>query len=105
MTDHVFGGMTRPATVGGVPQVVFAALLISTVFSILIPVAFKWSFIWSVGGIGFGVLGYMTSRIVCERDPNTFQYLKVKALFWSAAGGRRIGKGMVTYSRFPIRKR
>lgn len=105
MTDHVFGGMTRPATVGGVPQIIFGVVLIATILSIIIPVMFKASFFYSIGGVGFGILTYMTARILCEKDPNTFEYLKVWFYFRLAAGGRKVGRGMVTFSKFPLRKR
>lgn len=105
MTDRVFGGMTRPATVGGVPQGVFGVLLIATILMVLTPVLLRFSFIWSIAGILFGVLGFMTCRIICERDPNTFEYVKVNFRFWLKARGRKVGKGLVTFSKAPIRKR
>jgi type IV secretory pathway VirB3-like protein len=105
MTDYVFGGMTRPATVAGVPQVVFGVLLIIAILSIIGPVLFRFSFIWSIGGGLFGVIGFMSARIVCERDPNTFEYLKVGFRFWIKTRGRAKGRGDETFSPAPLRNR
>ncbi|WNH54855.1 VirB3 family type IV secretion system protein [Stenotrophomonas oahuensis] len=105
MTDYVFGGMTRPATVAGVPQMVFGVLLIVAILSIIGPVLFGFSFIWSIGGALFGVIGFMSARIICERDPNTFEYLKVGFHFWLRTKGRSVGRGVETFSASPLRNR
>ncbi|MDA5338880.1 VirB3 family type IV secretion system protein [Stenotrophomonas maltophilia] len=105
MTDHVFGGMTRPATVAGVPQLVFGVLLIVAILAIILPVLFRLSFIWSIGGAVFGVLGFMSARIVCADDPNAFEYLKVAFNFWRKAQGRIVARGIETFSASPLRKR
>ncbi|RKL14819.1 hypothetical protein BFJ72_g15364, partial [Fusarium proliferatum] len=88
--------MTRPATVAGVPQLVFGVLLIVAILAIILPVLFRLSFIWSIGGAVFGVLGFMSARIVCAEDPNAFEYLKVAFNFWRKAQGRTVARGIET---------
>ena len=105
MTDHVYGGMTRPPTVLGVPQGFFAGLLIFTIMSILLPLILKMSFILSIGGVAFGVLAYITARLLCEHDHYFFRYLQVRSLLAIKAPGRKVGRGMRTYAKAPIRKR
>lgn len=105
MTDHVFGGMTRPPTVLGVPQGVFGGLLIFTILSMLAPLIFKLPFVLSLGGLALGALAYMTARILCESDHNFFRYLQVRVLLMIKAPGRKVGRGLRTYSKTPTRKR
>ncbi|MGV6941976.1 VirB3 family type IV secretion system protein [Stenotrophomonas maltophilia] len=105
MTDHVFGGMTRPPTVAGVPQMVFGVLLIIAILAIITPVLFRLSFIWSIGGGLFGAITFMSVRIICADDPNTFEYLKVSFNFWRKAQGRTVARGVETFSASPLRKR
>lgn len=105
MLDHVYGGMTRPPTVFGVPQGIFAGLLISTILLALSPLIFKMPFILSLGGIAIGGLGYFTARLLCEHDHNFFRYLQVRLLLALKAPGRKVARGMRTYAKAPIRKR
>lgn len=105
MLDHVYGGMTRPPTVFGVPQGIFAGLLIVTIFSMLIPLMFRMPFILSLGGIAFGVMAYITARLLCEHDQYIFRYLQVRLLLALKAPGRKVGRGMRTYAKAPTRKR
>lgn len=105
MSDHVYGGMTRPPTVAGVPQIVFAGLLIVSILAMVIPVLFRQPYILSLGGLAFGVLGYITVRFLCERDHNLFSYLYVRMLFNLKAPGRKLPGGMRTHAKSPTRKR
>lgn len=105
MLDHVYGGMTRPPTVLGVPQGIFAGLLILSILSMLTPLIFKLPFILSIGGLAFGVLAYITARLLCEHDHNFFRYLQVRLLLSLKAPGRKVARGMRTYAKAPIRKR
>jgi len=105
MTDHVFGGMTRPPTVGGVPQIVLAGLLILGIPVILLPLAFGLPFVLSIGGAILVVLLYLTARILCESDHHTFRYLELRMRLMATAPGRKLPGGLVTYSPAPLRKR
>lgn len=105
MTDHVFGGMTRPPTVAGVPQGIFAGLLIFTIMAMLVPLALGFSFVLSIGGAALGVLLYSTARILCESDHYTFRYLQIRVLLMIKAPGRKLNRGLTTYAPAPLRKR
>ena len=105
MTDFVFGGMTRPPTVGGVPQAVVAGLIILALGAILAPIAMGFSLLISAGGVGMVVLLYLTARLLCETDHYTFRYLEIRLRVALAAPGRKLARGILTFAPAPLRKR
>ncbi|WP_080998622.1 VirB3 family type IV secretion system protein [Xanthomonas arboricola] len=104
--DPVFRGMTRPVTVAGMPQLVFAGLLILLVLSVTAVFMLKWHWIVAALFAAIGIVLLMAARIACERDPLVFRYM-VLNLRTSAPHLLTRGRwrGMTSVPPTPLRKR
>lgn len=90
--DPLFGGMVRPVTVAGIPQVVLIGLLIGLIVGIwallMVGAPLGVAAIW-IALVAVLILG---ARVVSERDPNVFRYLYLWAITtWANPGKKRWG--------------
>lgn len=74
-SDPLFGGLTRPASLLGLPIDVLIIVLSGSTTSFLIANLFRANFAWKVGALGMGIVLYGLARLVCARDPRAFRYM------------------------------
>lgn len=102
--DRLFGGLTRPATVLGLPIEALLLILGSTAIVFLISSMMQASLTIRLGVMGLGVVLYGVARLICLKDPRAFRYW---GLMLSTKGTHRTRKHWQSgsYSPVPHRKR
>jgi type IV secretion system protein VirB3 len=103
-SDPLFGGLTRPATILGVP--IEAAVLIGggATVGFLMTMMFGASIFWKLMALGFGAVLYGIARLICAKDPRSFRYVGL-ALETKAMHRSRKFWGCGSYSPLIRRKR
>jgi type IV secretion system protein VirB3 len=77
-SDPLFGGLTRPATVLGLPIEALIGIVGSSAVGFLVANMFRADVTWKVGALGMGVVFYGLARLLCARDPRAFRYLSLQ---------------------------
>ena len=78
--DRLFGGMTRPATLFGLPIEVLAALATGSMLAFLLASVLGASIAWKIAALGGGGVLYGIARLVCVRDPRAFRYIALQLM-------------------------
>ena len=73
--DRLFGGLTRPATVFGLPVEALLAIVGTTAIAYLLISIFGGSLLARLLALGVGGVGYGVARLVCIKDPRAFRYV------------------------------
>lgn len=102
--DSLFGGLTRPATVLGLPIEALLLILGSTAIAFLIASMLQASLVVRLSVMGIGVVLYGVARLICVKDPRSFRYW---GLMLATKGTHRTRKHWKSgsYSPVPHRKR
>lgn len=103
-SDPLFGGLTRPATLLGLPIETLIVIAGSSVVTFLLFFMFDASLFWRLFALGIGVVGYAIARLICFKDPRAFRYLGL-ALDTKGMHRTRQRWGCGSYSPSPCRKR
>ena len=78
--DRLFGGMTRPATLFGLPIEVLAALATGSMLAFLLASVLSASVAWKIAALGGGGVLYGIARLICVRDPRAFRYIALQLM-------------------------
>jgi type IV secretory pathway VirB3-like protein len=103
-SDPLFGGLTRPASLFGLPIDVLTFVLAGSTMSFLMANLFRADVSIKIGALGMGVVFYGIARLVCARDPRAFRYIGLQL----STKGRHVTRGYWhsgSYSPLPARKR
>ncbi len=102
--DSLFGGLTRPATVLGLPIEALLLILGSTAVVFLVSAMMHASLAVRLEIIGMGLVLYGIARLICVKDPRAFRYW---GLMLATKGRHRTRKHWKSgsYSPVPHRKR
>lgn len=84
--DSLFGGLTRPATILGLPIEALLLIVGGTAVVYLVISMFQVALIWRLLALGVGGVLYGIARLLCMKDPRAFRYL---ALMLETKGGHR----------------
>ncbi|MBS0174300.1 MAG: VirB3 family type IV secretion system protein [Nitrospira sp.] len=103
-SDPLFGGLTRPATLMGLPIEILVIISGTSVIAFLICFMFDADVFWKLFCLGLGGVAYAIARLICVRDPRAFRYLAL-ALDTKALHRSRPKWGCGSYSPMPFRKR
>lgn len=103
-SDPLFGGLTRPATIMGLPIEAAVAIGGGSTILFLLGFIFDVDFFWKLFALGIGVVLYAIARLICAKDPRAFRYLKL-ALETRAMHRTREQWGCGSYSPLNCRKR
>jgi len=103
-SDPLFGGLTRPATILGLPIEALIIIAGGGTVLFLIGFIFDVAFFWKAFPLGLGIVLYAIARLVCLRDPRAFRYLAL-ALETKAMHRTRQRWGCGSYSPLLCRKR
>ena len=76
--DPLFGGLTRPAMLLGLPIEALLVILCITVVAFLITKIANLDIGFSIGALGLGAVFYALARLMCARDPRAFRYLMLQ---------------------------
>jgi type IV secretory pathway VirB3-like protein len=103
-SDPLFGGLTRPATIMGLP--IEAAVIIAGGSTVLFLMGFIFDvpFFWKAFPLGLGLVLYSIARLLCAKDPRAFRYLGL-SLETKAMHRTRQRWGCGSYSPLLCRKR
>jgi type IV secretion system protein VirB3 len=74
-SDPLFGGLTRPASLLGLPIDVLTIILAGSTMTFLMANLVHANVSWKVGALGMGCVFYGIARLVCARDPRAFRYM------------------------------
>lgn len=74
-SDPLFGGLTRPASLLGLPIDVLTFVMAGSTMAFLFANILRANVSWKVGALGMGVVFYGLARLICARDPRAFRYL------------------------------
>jgi type IV secretion system protein VirB3 len=77
-SDPLFGGLTRPATMLGLPIEVLLAIFMAGVLSFLIVGTISDDIMWKIMSLGLGGVLYLLARLICARDARAFRYLALQ---------------------------
>lgn len=102
--DRLFGGLTRPATVLGLPIEALLIILGSTAIVFLVVSMLQATLTVRLGVMGLGAVLYGIARLICLKDPRSFRYW---GLMLATKGAHRTRKDWKSgsYSPVPHRKR
>lgn len=103
-SDPLFGGLTRPATLLGLPIEILVGISGTSTIAFLMCFMFDAAVFWRLFCLGLGGVGYAVARLVCARDPRAFRYLFL-SLDTKALHRSRQQWGCGSYSPMPFRKR
>ena len=84
--DRLFGGLTRPATVFGLPVEALLGIVGTTAIAFLLISIFGGNLLTRLLALGVGAVGYGVARLVCVKDPRAFRYV---GLMLQTKGGHR----------------
>lgn len=84
--DSLFGGLTRPATILGLPIEALLLIVGGTAVVYLVSSMFQVGLIWRVSALAVGGVLYGVARLICIKDPRSFRYL---GLMLQTKGGHR----------------
>jgi type IV secretion system protein VirB4 len=77
-SDPLFGGLTRPATLFGVPIDALTFIFGGSTILFLMINILNFSIVWKICALGFGAVLYGIARLVCAKDPRTFRYVALQ---------------------------
>lgn len=103
-SDPLFGGLTRPAMILGLPIEAAAGIGAGTMVVFLITKIANLDIMWTIMSLGLGGVLYALARMVCARDPRAFRYLMLQLRTKGAHRTRGYWKSG-SYSPLPARKR
>lgn len=92
-SDPLFGGLTRPATMLGLPIEALLGIFMLSVVAFLSVGLVSEDIFYKVAALGMGAVFYGLARLLCARDARAFRYialqLRTKALhrtrtFWKS---------------------
>lgn len=103
-SDPLFGGLTRPATVLGLPLEALLGIVGASTIGFLAANMLKADVTWKVGALGMGIVFYGLARLLCARDPRAFRYLSLQ-LTTKALHRQRAYWRAGSYAPAPVRTR
>ena len=103
-SDPLFGGLTRPATLFGLPVDALIFIVGSSAVSFLVANLVQLDITWKIAALGMGIVLYGLARLVCARDPRAFRYLALQ-LATKATHRDRAYWRSGSYSALPSRSR
>lgn len=77
-SDPLFGGLTRPAALFGLPVDALIFIVGSSAIGFLTANLIRLDVTWKIAALGMGVVLYGLARLVCARDPRAFRYLALQ---------------------------
>jgi len=102
--DPLFGGLTRPATIFGLPIEAMVLIGCGSIMCFLVCMMVQAGLFWQLMSLGVGAVLYGIARLICAKDPRSFRYvalmLETKAMH-RTRGYWKCG----SYSPVPNRKR
>lgn len=77
-SDPLFGGLTRPATLFGLPTDALIFIIGSSAVGFLLANLLRLDVTWKIAALGMGIVLYGLARLICARDPRAFRYLALQ---------------------------
>ncbi|HEV7775640.1 MAG TPA: VirB3 family type IV secretion system protein [Luteibacter sp.] len=77
-SDPLFGGLTRPATMLGLPIEALTFIMAGSTLAFLFAGLVRADIAWKLGALGLGVVLYGLARLICAKDPRTFRYIALQ---------------------------
>jgi type IV secretion system protein VirB3 len=77
-SDPLFGGLTRPATLLGLPIEALTFIMAGSTLGFLFAGLVRASVAWKIGALGMGVVFYGLARLLCAKDPRAFRYVHLQ---------------------------
>lgn len=77
-SDPLFGGLTRPAMMLGLPIEALLAIFMTSVIAFLGIGFISDDIMWKIMSLGLGGVLYLLARLICARDPRAFRYLGIQ---------------------------
>jgi type IV secretion system protein VirB3 len=77
-SDPLFGGLTRPAMMLGLPIEALLAIFMAAVLGFLGVGMVNEDIAWKIVALGFGGVLYLLARLICARDARAFRYLALQ---------------------------
>ncbi|WP_330903221.1 type IV secretion system protein VirB3 [Dyella sp.] len=74
-SDPLFGGLTRPASMLGLPVEVLIFVLAGATIAFLLAGLLHADVNWKIAALGMGCVLYGMARLVCARDPRALRYV------------------------------
>ncbi|BDU18562.1 VirB3 family type IV secretion system protein [Dyella sp. GSA-30] len=103
-SDPLFGGLTRPPSMLGLPVEVLIFVLAGSTIAFLVAGILHADVSWKIGALGMGGVLYGLARLVCARDPRALRYVALQL----NTKGRHMARAYWhsgSYSPLPSRKR
>jgi|GEM_PF-6859498 type IV secretion system protein VirB3 len=73
--DPLFGGLTRPATMLGLPIEALIGIFMLSVVAFLISGQISSEIFYKISALGMGAVFYGLARLICARDARAFRYM------------------------------
>lgn len=77
-SDPLFGGLTRPATMLGLPIEALLGIFMLSVVAFLLAGLISEDIFYKVTALGMGAVFYALARLLCARDARAFRYLALQ---------------------------
>lgn len=76
--DPLFGGLTRPATMLGLPIEALVGIFMLSVVTFLISGIVDDDVFYKIFALGMGAVFYGLARLLCARDARAFRYMALQ---------------------------
>jgi type IV secretion system protein VirB3 len=76
--DPLFGGLTRPATMLGLPIEALLGIFMLSVVSFLVAGMISKEIFYKIAALGMGAVFYGLARLLCVRDARAFRYMALQ---------------------------
>ena len=103
-SDPLFGGLTRPATMLGLPIEALLSIFMLSVIGFLVAGLVSDDIAYKIVALGMGAVFYGLARLLCAHDARAFRYLAMQLRTKGLHRTRAFWKSG-SYAPLPVRRR